>query len=165
MITKLKLLTTLHWTIVCFLSFMSTDAQQGVSICLLCYVCLSIPWSFYMRVLHFVNKKRKRAQRPDSFFFNDSDILKVIPIISCQAIHYSKNVFGGFSILVCIGVQVRFRSCIFHSSSRTWLALALASRLPPFDRKTLKNYACSADPGLLNETKDSWFPHLLSFFI
>ena len=32
------------------------------------------------------------------------------------------------------------------------------SRLPPFDRKTLKNCTCSADPGLLNETKGSWFP-------
>ena len=42
---------------------------------------------------------------------------------------------------------------IFYSSSRAWLALALASRLPPFDRKTLKNCACSADPGFLNETK------------
>ena len=44
---------------------------------------------------------------------------------------------------------------IFHCSSRTWLALALASRLPPLDRKTLKNCACSADPDLLNETKGS----------
>ena len=34
----------------------------------------------------------------------------------------------------------------------------VASRLPPFDRKTLENCACSADPGLLNETKSSWFP-------
>ena len=82
----------------------------------------------------------------------------LILIITSLAIHYSQNVFRGFSILVCIGVQVCFRSCIFHSSSRAWLALALASRLPPFDRKTLKNYACSADPGLLNETKGSWFP-------
>ena len=82
----------------------------------------------------------------------------LILIITSLAIHYSQNVFRGFSILVCIGVQVCFRSCIFHSSSRAWLALALASRLPPFDRKTLKNCACSADPGLLNETKGSWFP-------
>ena len=37
-ITKLKLLTTLHWTIVVF--FLSC-----ISIYLLCYVCLSIPWS------------------------------------------------------------------------------------------------------------------------
>ena len=29
----------------CFLSFMSTDAQQQVSIYLLCYVCSSITWS------------------------------------------------------------------------------------------------------------------------
>ena len=81
----------------------------------------------------------------------------LILIITSLAIHYSQNVFRGFSILVCIGVQVCFRSCIFHSSSRAWLALAPASRLPPFDRKTLKNYACSADPGLLNETTGSWF--------
>ena len=46
---------------------------------------------------------------------------------------------------------------IFYSSPRPWLALALASCLPLFDRKTLKNFACSADPGLLNETKGSWF--------
>ena len=57
-----------------------------------------------------------------------------------------------------------FSGFIFHSSSRAWLALALASRLPPFDRKTLKNCACSADPGLLNETKCSWFP-LSCFFL
>ena len=105
-------------------------------------------------------KKRKRALRQNSFFFNDSDIFlsNLILIITSLATHYSQNVFRGFSILVCIGVQVCFRSCIFHSSSRAWLALAPASRLPPFDRKTLKNCACSADPGLLNETKGSWFP-------
>ena len=113
-----------------------------------------------MRVFHFVIKKRKRALRPDSFFFNDSDIFKniLILIITSLAIHYSQNVFGGFSILVCIGVQVCFRGFFFHSSSSAWLDLALASHLPPFDRKTLKNCACSADPGLLNKTKDSWFP-------
>ena len=105
-------------------------------------------------------KKGKGPWDRIPFFFNDSDIFKniLILIITSLAIHYSQNVFRGFSILVCIGVQVCFRSCIFHSSSRAWLALALASRLPPFDRKTLKNCACSADPGLLNETKGSWFP-------
>ena len=41
--------------------------------------------------------------------------------------------------------------------SDTRPALALASRLPPFDRKTLKNCACSADLGFLNETKGSSF--------
>ena len=94
------------------------------------------------------------------FFLNDSDIFcsNLILIITSLAIHYSQNVFRGFSILVCIGVQVCFRSFIFHSSSRAWLALALASRLSPFDWKTLKNYACSAGPGLLNETKGSRFP-------
>ena len=42
--------------------------------------------------------------------------------------------------------------------------LTVASCLPPFDRKTLKNCACSADPGLFNETKGSWFP-LSCFFL
>ena len=53
-------------------------------------------------------KKRKRGQRPDSFFFNDSDIFKNILtlIITSLAIHYSQNSFRGFSMLVCIGVQV-----------------------------------------------------------
>ena len=59
-------------------------------------------------VFHFVIKKRKRAQRLDSFFFNDSDIFNniLIVIITSLAIHYSQNSFRGFSILVCIGVQV-----------------------------------------------------------
>ena len=47
-----------------------------------------------MRVFHFVIKKRKRALRADSFFFNDSDIFK--NILSSQAILYSQNVFRGF---------------------------------------------------------------------
>ena len=85
-----------------------------------------------MRVFHFVIKKRKRALRPDSFFFNDSDIFKefFIPIISSQAMHYSKNVFGGFSILVCIGVQVCFRGFFLLLPSqvtRTRARFALAS--------------------------------------
>ena len=42
--------------------------------------------------------------------------------------------------------------------------LTVASCLPPFDRKTLKNRACSADPGLFNESKGSWFP-LSCFFL
>ena len=93
-------------------------------------------------------------------FFNDSNFFfsNLILIITFLAIHYSQNDLGGFSILVCIGEQVCFRSFIFHSTYRAWLALALASRLPSFDRKTLKNDACSADPGLLNETKGSCFP-------
>ena len=86
----------------------------------------------------------KRALRPDSFlFFNDSDIfLNIwILIITSLAIHYSQNVFRGFPILVCKGVQVVFRGFIFHSSSRTWLALALAARLPPFDPKKHSKFA------------------------
>ena len=54
-----------------------------------------------MRVFHFVIKTRKRALRPDSFFFYDSDILKniLILIITSLAIHYSQNVFRGFFYL------------------------------------------------------------------
>ena len=65
---------------------MSTDAQQRVSIYLLCYVCLSIPWSCCLR----------------------SILLYTITILTFLAIHYSQNVFGGFSILVCIRVQMFF---------------------------------------------------------
>ena len=107
-----------------------------------------------MRVFHFVIKKRKRALRPDSFYFlNDSDIFlsNLILIIISLTILYFRNVFRGFSTLVCIGVQV---FCVFFFTP----PLALASCLPPFDRKTMKNCACSADPGLLNVTKGSCFP-------
>ena len=64
-----------------------------------------------MRVFHFVIKKRKRALKPDSlFFFNDSDIFWsiLVLIITFLAIHYSQNVFRGFSILVFIGLQMFF---------------------------------------------------------
>ena len=43
--------------------------------------------------------------------FNHSLIL--ILIITSLAIHYSQNVFRGFSILVCIGVQLFFRGFFF----------------------------------------------------
>ena len=140
-----------------------------------------------MRVFQFVKKKkRKRALRPISFFFNDSYFF--LKYFNSNHNHFFikkkekgpetgfllwfwhifkylnsnhnlpsyslfSNVFRGYFILVYIGVLVFFRGFIFHSSSRAWLALALALRLPPFDRKTLKNCASSADPGLLNETK------------
>ena len=117
-----------------------------------------------MRV-YYVIKKSKSVLRPNLFLFFLMIVtfLKsiLILIITSLAIHYSKNVFRGFSILVYIGMQVFswvFFFFFLHSSSRPWLALALASRFAPFDRKTLKNCACSADPGLLNKTKGSWFP-------
>ena len=80
-----------------------------------------------MRVLHFVIKKKEKGPETGFlFFFNDSDIFKniLILIITSLFTHYSQNVFGGFSILVCnyentpVGVQVCFRSCIYHSSYR-----------------------------------------------
>ena len=117
----------------------------------------------YMRVFHFVIKKKGKGpwDRIPSFFllFWHFFLNIWILIITSLAIHYSQNVFRGFPILVCIGVQVFFRGFIFHSSSRKWLALTLTARLLPLDqkRKTLKNCACSADPSLINETKDSWF--------
>ena len=86
-----------------------------------------------MRVFHFVIKKRKRALRPDSFFFNDSDIFLsiLILIITSLATHYSQNVFRGYSILVCIGVQVFFSwfyfSLLLSRVTRSRARLALAS--------------------------------------
>ena len=82
-----------------------------------------------MRVFHFViKKKRKRALRPDSF--DDSDIFLniLILIITSLAIHYSQNVFRGYSILVCIGVQVFFRGFIFT---------------PPLARDSLSRSPCA----------------------
>ena len=107
---------------------------------------------------------KRKEEGPETgflfFFFNDSDIFLsiLIQIITYLTTHYSQNVFCGFSILVYKEVQVFFRGFFFHSSSFAWLTFALASHLPPFHRKTLKNCACSAEPGLLNETKGSWFP-------
>ena len=108
---------------------------------------------------------KKRKEGPETgflfFFFNNSDIfLKYfnsndnLPSYSL----FSKCFSWFFYLGVHRGTGVFFVAfLIFYSSSRTWPALALASRLPPFDRKRLKNCACSADPGLLNETKGSWF--------
>ena len=65
-----------------------------------------------MRVFHFVIKKKKRALRPDSFFFNDSDIFKniLIPIITSQAILYSQNVFRGFFFSLLLSRVTRPRA-------------------------------------------------------
>ena len=51
-------------------------------------------------------KKRKRALRPDSFDDSDMFLNILILIITSLAIHYSQNVFRGYSISMCIGVQV-----------------------------------------------------------
>ena len=85
---------------------MSTDAQQSVSIYLLCYLCLSIPWSCCLRY------------RIPFFFSSDSDIFlsNLILITTSLAIHYSQNVLRGFSILVCIGLHVFFRGFFFTPS-------------------------------------------------
>ena len=67
-----------------------------------------------MRVFHFVIKKKKKEKGPETdllffkwfwHFFKSIWIL----IITSVAIHYSQNVFRGYSILVYIGVQVFFR--------------------------------------------------------
>ena len=99
---------------------MSTDAQQFVSIYLLCYLCLSIPWSCSLRY------------RIPFFFSSDSDIFlsNLILITTSLAIHYSQNVLRGFSILVCIGLHVFFRGFFFSlllsrvTCSRAHFALA-----------------------------------------
>ena len=109
-----------------------------------------------MRVFQFVikKKKRKRALRPISFFFlNDSDIfLKYLNsnhnLLSYLLFSKCFSWFFYLGVHRSTGVFSWLFFFFFHSSSR----------LPPFDRKTLKNCACSADPGLLNETNGSWFP-------
>ena len=109
-----------------------------------------------------LKKGKGPCDRIPFFFLMILTFLKniLILIITSLAIHSSQNVFRGCSILVYIGVQVFFGGfCFFFLLllSHTWPGLALASRLPPFDRKTLKNWASSADPGFLNETKGSSF--------
>ena len=54
----------------------------------------------------------------------------LILIITSQAIHYSQNVFGGFSILVCIRVQMFFFSLLLSRVTRSHARLALASVWP-----------------------------------
>ena len=84
-----------------------------------------------MRVFHFVIKKKEKGPGPDSF--DDSDIfLNVLMlIITSLAIYYSQNVFRGYSILVCIGVQVFFSwfyfSLLLSRVIRSRARLALAS--------------------------------------
>ena len=96
-------------------------------------------------------KKGKGPWDRIPFFFNDSDIFLsiLILIITSLAIHYSQNVFRGFSILVCIGVQVFFRGFFFslllsrvtHSRAR----LALAS-LWPKNAEKLRLFCRSRPP-------------------
>ena len=109
-----------------------------------------------------LKKKKERALRPDSFFSFSMILIFffsiLIQIITYLTTHYSQNVFRGFSILVYIGVQVFFRgfffSLLLSHVTRSRARLALASVSP----KNAKNCACSAEPGLLNETKGSWLP-------
>ena len=82
----------------------------------------------------------------------------LILIITSLGIHYSQNVFVVFYLSVHRGTGVFLVVFFFLLLlSHTRPALVLASRLPPFYRKTLKNCACSADPGFLNETEGSLF--------
>ena len=73
-----------------------------------------------MRVLHFVIKQKKERGPETGFLFFFLMILTfsesiLILIITSLAIHYSENVFRGFSILRCIGVQVFFRGFLFFT--------------------------------------------------
>ena len=103
---------------------------------------------------------KKQKEGPETgilfFFFNDSDIF--LKYLNSNHNFPSYSLFSKcFSWLFYVGVHR-------GTGVFSWLffffipPLPLASHLPPFDRKTLKNCACSADPGLLNETNGSWFP-------
>ena len=62
----------------------------------------------------------------------------LILIITSLAIHYSENVFRGFSILMCIGVQVFFRGFLFFT--------------PPLSRDPLSR----SPRGCLRVTEERW---------
>ena len=102
---------------------MSTDAQQTVSNYLLCYVCfcsggsLEVTRTISNNKLNFTRECSillEREKGPETgfpfFFLMIPTFFKniLILIITSLAIHYSQNVFRGYSILVCIGVQVFF---------------------------------------------------------
>ena len=84
-----------------------------------------------MRMFHFVIKKKEEGPETGFlfFFFNDSDVFLsiLIQIITYLAIHYSQNIFCGFSILVYKEVQVFFRGFFFFTPP---LARDLLSRSP-----------------------------------
>ena len=74
---------------------------------------------------------------------------------------YSKKIFSkcfSWFLYLCVHRGSGVFSCFFFPSFERESHFTVASHLPPFDQKTLKNWTCSADPGLLNETKGSWFP-------
>ena len=76
-----------------------------------------ISYIFYMGVFQFVIKKKEKGPETDFLFLKMiltffKSIL--ILIITSLAIHYSQNVFRGFSILVYIGVQVFFSWLFFY---------------------------------------------------
>ena len=115
-----------------------------------------------MRVFHFVIKKIEESPETGFLFFfqwfwyflkyfNSNHNLPSYSL-------FSKCFLRFFYLGVHRGTSVFSWLFFFHTSSRVWLALALTSHLPPFDGKTLKNCACSAKLGLLNETKGSCFP-------
>ena len=91
-----------------------------------------------MRMFHFVIKKKEEGPETEFlfFFFNDSDVFLsiLIQIITYLAIHYSQNIFCGFSILVYKEVQAFFRgfffSLLLSRVTRFRARLALASVSP-----------------------------------
>ena len=95
-------------------------------------------------------KKGKGPWDRIPFFFNDSDIFKniLILIITSLAIHYSQNVFRGFSILVCLRVQVFFRvffSLLLSRVTRPRARFALAS-VSPKNAEKLRLFCRSRPP-------------------
>ena len=88
-----------------------------------------------MRVFQFVIKKKKKEKAPETDFLFLKMILTffksiLILIITSLAIHYSQNVFRGYSILAYIGVQVFFRGFFFVLVFTPSLARDSLSRSP-----------------------------------
>ena len=115
-----------------------------------------------MKMFHFVIKKKEEVPETGFlfFFFNDSDFFFQYFNANHNLPNYSlfSKCFSWFFYLgVYRGTGVfswLFLSLLLSHVTRSRARLALASVSP----KNAKNCACSAEPGLLNETRGSRLP-------
>ena len=122
-------------------------------------------------MFHFVIKKKEKGPETGFlFFFNDSDIFLKYFNSNHNLPSYSlfSKCFSWFFYLGVhrgTGVFWWLFFYFFLLLSHTWPALALASRLPPFDRKSLKNCACSAVQAFSMKLRVHRFFNLVSLYI